>query len=432
MYISQCLITKNEENNIEYCLSHLKSVVNEQIVVDTGSTDRTVEIAESLGAKVFHFDWINDFSAARNFALDKAKGDWILFLDCDEYFSEDSITSIKEIIKSTSRFKDVDGIMCELINIDQNKNVLSTMSNISPRIFKNKDYLRFNNKIHEILTNKYNVESKVSLLNASKILKLFHTGYDKKEVLLKNKNERNILLLQKELEESPQNAKLNLYYSKQLRSEEKYNEALDYCLKSYNYMDNSIFNDYYYEIYSNIMINMIALSMPYEDIKTIYEEAICKYSDYPDYYMYMGKACLKNNKVLEAVGYLEKCIYYCEHYSNKIESNALGNLVNIYNNLLDLYTLMDNRKKIVELSITMLKINKYNLEVLSLLLKTFLTQEKEKDVIVFLSKIYDYNNFKDKIYLIKSSELLKNEILIEFYNSLLNEEELLAVNNSKL
>lgn len=432
MYISQCLITKNEENNIEYCLSHLKSVVNEQIVVDTGSTDRTVEIAESLGAKVFHFDWINDFSAARNFALDKAKGDWILFLDCDEYFSEDSVTSIKEIINSTSRFKDVDGIMCELINIDQNKNVLSTMSNISPRIFKNKDYLRFNNKVHEILTNINNLESKVSLLNASKILKIFHTGYDKKEVLLKNKNERNILLLQKELEENPKNSKLCLYYSKQLRSEEKYNEALDYCLKSYEYMDNTKFSDYYYEIYSNIMINMIALSMPYEDIKNIYEEAICKYSDYPDYYMYMGKACLKNNKVLEAVDYFEKCIYFCEQYSNKIESNALGNIVNIYNNLLELYTLMDNKKKIVELSIILLKINKYNLEVLSLLLKTFLTKEQEKDIISFLSKIYDYNNFKDKIYLIKSCELLKNEVLKDFYHSLLNEEELLAINNSKL
>lgn len=432
MYISQCLITKNEENNIEYCLSHLKSIVDEQIVVDTGSTDRTVEIAERLGAKVFHFEWINDFSAARNYALEKAKGDWIIFLDCDEYFSEESVSSIKEIIKSASRVKEVDGIMCELINIDQNKNVLSTMSNISPRIFINKEYLRFNNKIHEILTNKYNLESKISLVNASKILKIFHTGYDKKEVILKNKNERNTLLLQKELEENPRNAKLNLYYSKQLRAEEKYSEALDYCIKSYNYMDNINFSDYYYEIYSNIMINMIALSMPYEDIKKIYEEATGKYSDYPDYYMYMGKACIKNNKVLEAVEYLEKCICYCEHYSNKIESNALGNIVNIYNNLLDLYALMDNRKKIVELSITLLKINKYNLEVLSLLIKTFLTQEKEKDVITFLSKFYDYNNFKDKIYLIKSSELLKNEILRDFYNSLLNKEEVLAVNTSKL
>ena len=100
MYITQCIIAKNEEDNIGYCLSHLKSVADEQIVVDTGSNDRTVEVAKELGAKLFYFDWIDDFSAARNYALEKAKGDWIVFLDCDEYFTDDSIPLIKGYIKT--------------------------------------------------------------------------------------------------------------------------------------------------------------------------------------------------------------------------------------------------------------------------------------------------------------------------------------------
>ena len=86
--ISQCMIVKNEEENMERALSWGKGIVSEQIVVDTGSTDRTVEIAERMGAKVYHFEWINDFSAAKNYAISKAKYEWIAFLDADEYFLE--------------------------------------------------------------------------------------------------------------------------------------------------------------------------------------------------------------------------------------------------------------------------------------------------------------------------------------------------------
>ena len=86
--ISQCMIVKNEEANIERALSWGKGVVSEQIVVDTGSTDRTVEIAERMGAKIYHFEWIDDFAAAKNFAISKAKYEWIALLDADEYFLE--------------------------------------------------------------------------------------------------------------------------------------------------------------------------------------------------------------------------------------------------------------------------------------------------------------------------------------------------------
>ena len=69
--ISQCMIVKNEEKNIEHALSWGAGVVSEQIVVDTGSTDRTIDIARRMGAKVYEFPWIDDFSAAKNFAISK-------------------------------------------------------------------------------------------------------------------------------------------------------------------------------------------------------------------------------------------------------------------------------------------------------------------------------------------------------------------------
>ena len=76
--ISLSMIVKNEEKYLRDCLESVKGVVDEIILVDTGSTDSTVRIAQEYGAKIFNFEWINDFSAARNYSLDQCSGDWIL------------------------------------------------------------------------------------------------------------------------------------------------------------------------------------------------------------------------------------------------------------------------------------------------------------------------------------------------------------------
>lgn len=87
--ISICVIAKNEEKHMENFLSsikkHMKKYPYELVIVDTGSTDQTVEIAKRYTNKIFHFEWINDFSAARNYSLECASYNWVLVLDCDEY-----------------------------------------------------------------------------------------------------------------------------------------------------------------------------------------------------------------------------------------------------------------------------------------------------------------------------------------------------------
>src|SRR5690348_3827247 len=82
--ISLCMIVKNEEKYLERCLKSVEGVVDEIIIVDTGSTDQTTEIAEKFGAKILRYQWNDDFSSARNYSLKNAKCDWILILDADE------------------------------------------------------------------------------------------------------------------------------------------------------------------------------------------------------------------------------------------------------------------------------------------------------------------------------------------------------------
>ena len=100
--ISLCMIAKDEEKDLVKCLQSVKPVVDEIIVVDTGSADRTKDIATALGAKVFEFSWEDDFSAARNFSISQAKGDWILVLDADEVISPLDHASLLKLTKEGS------------------------------------------------------------------------------------------------------------------------------------------------------------------------------------------------------------------------------------------------------------------------------------------------------------------------------------------
>lgn len=98
--ISACMIVKNEEKFLSQCLTSIKGAVNEIIIVDTGSTDKTVEIAHSFGASVYHHPWNNSFSEARNHSLKYAKGDWILQIDADEALEQADIPLLQKLINN--------------------------------------------------------------------------------------------------------------------------------------------------------------------------------------------------------------------------------------------------------------------------------------------------------------------------------------------
>jgi tetratricopeptide (TPR) repeat protein len=100
MSISLCIIVKNEEIALPQCLNSVKDVVEEMVVLDTGSSDRTVEIARQFGAKVYHFVWGNDFSAARNEALKYVRSDWVLVLDADEMLVPEIVPDLRRAIHS--------------------------------------------------------------------------------------------------------------------------------------------------------------------------------------------------------------------------------------------------------------------------------------------------------------------------------------------
>ncbi|MCH5249894.1 MAG: glycosyltransferase [Lachnospiraceae bacterium] len=145
--ITVCMIAKNEDIHIEECLKRLRPCKFEIVVVDTGSVDRTVETARKYTDKVYHFDWCHDFSAARNYSIEKASNDWVLIIDCDEYLENINLIGIETILKDN--IKSVGMIVRNNPYIIQG--VRSIMTERIGRLF-NRRYCHYEGSIHEQVT----------------------------------------------------------------------------------------------------------------------------------------------------------------------------------------------------------------------------------------------------------------------------------------
>ena len=188
--ISACYITKNEEHTLARSLTSLKGQVDELIVVDTGSTDNTVAVAKEYGAQVYHYEWTHDFAAARNAALDKATGDWVIFLDADEYFALESADKLRQTIASAKG----DAITVTLVDIEEDTKREFSRS-VVLRLWQNKPTRRYVGKIHEHVREN---GAEFNRIECFPELLLYHTGYSEK--YMKIKAERNLKLLMSEID----------------------------------------------------------------------------------------------------------------------------------------------------------------------------------------------------------------------------------------
>ncbi len=143
MDLSLCMIVKNEEYSLPQTLKSVKEVVDEMIVLDTGSTDRTVEIAKELGAEVYHFEWCNDFSAARNESLKYVQGKWVLVLDADEVLTPSIVPEMKQAMNSDRHL---------VINlVRQEVGASQSPYSLVSRLFRNHPEVRFSRPYHAMV-----------------------------------------------------------------------------------------------------------------------------------------------------------------------------------------------------------------------------------------------------------------------------------------
>ncbi|MCF7762498.1 MAG: tetratricopeptide repeat protein [Verrucomicrobia bacterium] len=217
--LSVCLIVRNEEEHIGRCLASVKDIATQIVVVDTGSSDRTVAIAKEYGAEVYHFEWNDDFSDARNEGHRHARGDWVLILDADE---ELPVESHKQLLEDMA-VENVLGYRIPICNIHEADDSVTYV----PRLFRNAPALFFVGRVHEQIY--ASVIARKSEWNMEAVLgtaRINHYGYDPGLVKRRQKVRRNLRLLERAIQEMPNEAALVMNYGLDLVNDGRLEEGL--------------------------------------------------------------------------------------------------------------------------------------------------------------------------------------------------------------
>lgn len=176
------MIVKNEADHLARCLSSVKDIADEMVVLDTGSTDETVAIAQSFGAQVQHFSWCDDFAAARNESLKYATGDWILVLDADEILVKDIIPLLQRTMQHPN------ALVINLVR--QEIGATQSPYSLVSRLFRNHPEVHFSRPYHAIVDDSVAAllerEPQWQIVNLSEVA-ILHYGYDPKAIANRNK-----------------------------------------------------------------------------------------------------------------------------------------------------------------------------------------------------------------------------------------------------
>lgn len=298
---SICLIAKNEEKRIERCLSAASKLDAEIVLVDTGSTDRTKELASKYTDKIYDFEWCNDFSAARNFSISKASNDWILVLDCDEYVESFDISTLLSFMTSTQQHN-----VGLLLRRNEMEDGRTCMDDWVERLF-HKKHVYYDGIIHEQVKSKDH-----SALTCYRLpLTVYHDGYVGKKEDIQQKTQRNRSLLLAALEKEPNNPYLFYQLGQAEYLAGNMNEACAYYSKGLEFdVDPSL--TYVQLMVINYGETLLATGR-YQDalmLEGIYNE----FATTADFVCLMGLIYIKNNKPLNAILEFMKALTIKEHF----------------------------------------------------------------------------------------------------------------------
>jgi len=334
MKLSLAMIVKNEEEKLARCLDSIKKYVDEIVIVDTGSTDRTKVIAESFGAHVFDFVWCNDFSKARNFSIEKTTGDYVFVLDADNVILDFPKEKVMKFLKG----KKVLGL-AEIINCYTENGQKIVHKSLAGAIFPRE--ARYVRAIHEHID--------FALPRVKLPVSIFHDGYDNRDA---SKFKRNIDILEKALKDND-DAYLMYKLAKEYKGLNQMQKADEQFAKAYRMSERNTSN--FPNIVVEYLSNLIDLKYYSEALQLINNEEK-NFTDFPEFYFVCGDFYLelvlsdpqKNiqyfNRIKESY---EKCISIGENpkYQGVV---GMGSFM-AFHNLGTFYEVIGNFEKAEEL-----------------------------------------------------------------------------------
>lgn len=332
--LSVCYMVKNEAINLPVSLKSVQGVADEIIVVDTGSTDNTKEIAKEYGAQIFDFPWCDDFSAPRNFAIEQAQGDWILFLDADEAFALPM--DRKNMLSYLDSLQDIDVVLLMMYHVDTWTERERFNKAWLPRIFRRQKNLRYRGRIHEHIDN---TNGDLQVVYGPENWHLLHTGYA--AVISEDKSRRNLQILQQVISDGEWEPVYDYYLTDCYYGMKLYDEALQHAV-AFAKSGTVVFGGNGH-IYHMIMECMRALQSPDAEMLPWAEEACRLYPDLPDFYAERGMVLCGLGRLIEASELLREALrryeegtadihhetYFSPEVAGKVAAR-LGEIADIY------------------------------------------------------------------------------------------------------
>lgn len=309
--LSLCMIMKNEEEHLPRCLESVQGVVDEIIIVDTGSTDRSVEIAESFGATVLHEEWKGDFAAPRNTSIDAATGDWILVLDADEELVDGK--GLAPFLQD----KDVEGYCLREVNFIGEEVGIEAVVNSAFRVFRNRPEYRYEGALHEQIMGKVDPHGTTTRFLG---IEINHYGYLEKTSKARKKTDRNMAIVMEEVKKKPKDSFTLFNAGVEFQRIDDHETALKYFRKSFATIPS--LRAYYASLLLRNIIASLKSLKRYDEALDVLGDALQAYPDFPDLHYLQGQIHAERREFRAAIRGFRRAIELGDHGGDRYLAQA--------------------------------------------------------------------------------------------------------------
>jgi tetratricopeptide (TPR) repeat protein len=310
--LSLCMIMRDEEEHLARCLSSVQGVVDEIVIVDTGSVDRSVEIAESFGARVLHEEWRGDFAAPRNTSIDAATGDWILVLDADEELVDG--VRLRELLHEEG----IEGYCLREVNFIGEERGIESVVNSAFRVFRNRPAYRYSGALHEQIMGTVDPEGGACTRFVG--IEIHHYGYLEPTSRAKEKTDRNMAIVMEEVARRPTDSFTLFNAGVEFQRVGRFEEALDYFRASFTHLT-SLKAYYASLLLRNIVASLNSLER-WDEALDVLADALQAYPDFTDLHYLQGQIHSSRREYRAAVKSFRRAIDLGDHGGDRYLAQA--------------------------------------------------------------------------------------------------------------
>lgn len=303
--LSVCLMMKNEAEHLDRCLASVAGVADEIVIVDTGSTDDSVAIAERHGARVLFEDWTGDFAHHRNTSIDAATGDWILILDADEELVGG------EALRPLLDDPDVEGYSLREINFVGEEADMDAVVNAAFRLFRNRPEYRYEGALHEQVHPKVVARGETRFVG----VEINHYGYLDGTVDGKKKKDRNMRIVLEEVRRKPDDAFTRFNAGVEFQRVGDHTTALQHFTHGFTHLGSMA------QYFASLLVRSIVTSLMalerWDEALDVVTQALDAYADFPDMHYLQGQIHAERREYREAIASFQRAIDLGDHAGDR-------------------------------------------------------------------------------------------------------------------